>query len=166
MKHELPKWALRPAVFEDREALLDQLNKGTLRIKYSNRKTLKNWAWERGWATPWFGFEKKFVQKMLESEFNFHSAVTGCGIEILVPKSEFTIEEKKIAILDATYQNPEERCYLIEELREIRRAVEAGVVIRIGQDRVIKSWQQFYGWAHERYHILEDGCDKWIGDDS
>lgn len=30
----------------------------------------------------------------------------------------------------------------------------------------MRSWQQFYTWAHGRYHMLEDGYDTWIGDDS
>ena len=50
--------------------------------------------------------------------------------------------------------------------REIRRAVEAGVVVKVeGTQTVLKTWQSFYDWAHGRYHMLEDGYDSWIGDD-
>jgi hypothetical protein len=57
--------------------------------------------------------------------------------------------------------------WLVEELREIRRAVEAGVVVKVeGTQTVLKTWQGFYDWAHGRYHMLEDGYDSWIGDDN
>jgi hypothetical protein len=56
---------------------------------------------------------------------------------------------------------------LVDELRKIRRLVEAGVVVKIeGTETVLKNWQDFYTWAHGRYYRLEDGYDKWIGDDS
>lgn len=55
---------------------------------------------------------------------------------------------------------------LVEELRAIRRAVEAGVVVYIAGEQPLSNWQQFYRWAHGRYHMLEDGYDKWIGDDA
>jgi hypothetical protein len=48
---------------------------------------------------------------------------------------------------------------LVEELRVIRRAVEAGFVVEL------RTWQGFYSWAHGRYHALEDGYDSWIGSD-
>ena len=56
---------------------------------------------------------------------------------------------------------------LVEELRKIRRLVEAGVTVKIeGTQTVLSTWQRFYTWAHERYRALEDGYDSWIGDDS
>lgn len=56
---------------------------------------------------------------------------------------------------------------LVEKLRQIRRRVEAGVTVKIeGTETVLNSWQSFYTWAHGNYHALEDGYDKWIGDDS
>ncbi len=54
---------------------------------------------------------------------------------------------------------------LVEELRKIRRAVEAGSVVQIEGGETLRTWQEFYAWAHGRYHMLEDGCDAWIGDD-
>jgi len=57
--------------------------------------------------------------------------------------------------------------WLVEELREIRRAVEAGVVVKVEETQtVLTTWQSFYDWAHGRYHMLEDGYDGWIGDDA
>lgn len=56
---------------------------------------------------------------------------------------------------------------LVEELRQIRRRVESGVKVKIeGTPVVLDTWSSFYSWAHGRYHMLEDGYDKWIGDDS
>lgn len=53
---------------------------------------------------------------------------------------------------------------LVEELRGLRRAVEAGVVVTVG-GATLTTWQEFYAWAHGRYHALEEGADSWIGDD-
>jgi hypothetical protein len=56
---------------------------------------------------------------------------------------------------------------LVEALRDIRRRVEAGVTVRIeGTETVLTEWGNFYEWAHGRYHALEDGYDRWIGDDN
>lgn len=54
---------------------------------------------------------------------------------------------------------------LVEELRRIRRTVEAGVAVEVEGGPVLKTWAEFYQWAHQRYHMLEDGWDQWIGDD-
>lgn len=55
---------------------------------------------------------------------------------------------------------------LVEELRDIRRAVEAGVVVEVENTKKLRSFNSFYTWAHGRYHALEDGYDSWIGDDN
>jgi hypothetical protein len=55
---------------------------------------------------------------------------------------------------------------LVDKLRTIRSAVEAGVVVEVEVDGVtLTNFAEFYAWAHGRYHMLEDGYDKWIGDD-
>jgi hypothetical protein len=54
---------------------------------------------------------------------------------------------------------------LVEALREIRRAVEAGAAVQVEGGPALRTWQEFYDWAHGRYHTLEDGYDHWIGDD-
>jgi len=33
------------------------------------------------------------------------------------------------------------------------------------EGRKLSHWGAFYTWAHERYPGLEDGYDRWIGDD-
>ncbi|HET8798916.1 MAG TPA: hypothetical protein VFO89_14580, partial [Thermoanaerobaculia bacterium] len=60
---------------------------------------------------------------------------------------------------------PDQWGLLVEMLREIRRAVEAGVVVRVEEGVELRDWQSFYNWAHGRYHALEDGSDAWIGHD-
>lgn len=83
-----------------------------------------------------------------------------------------TISVEKLRDLDALYDarspsgRPTDWGTLVEALREIRRSVEAGVKVKIeGTDTILTTWQDFYAWAHGRYHALEDGYDKWIGDD-
>lgn len=55
---------------------------------------------------------------------------------------------------------------LVGVLREIRRAVEAGVAATVEGTQTIRTWQGYYNWAHGRYHMLEDGHDHFIGDDA
>ncbi len=113
---------------------------------------------------------------MLESEENFERAINESGIAIHIPKQDHVISVEKLRGLDALYEaredtgglgpRPTRWGRLVEELRAIRRAVEAGVVVKIeGTQTVLKTWQRFYDWAHGRYHMLEDGYDSWIGDD-
>lgn len=81
------------------------------------------------------------------------------------------ISTEKLRSLDAMYAarspsgQPTSWRDLVEELREIRRAVEAGAVVQVEGEGTLATWQEFYDWAHGRYHALEDGCDPWIGDD-
>lgn len=91
--------------------------------------------------------------------------------------SEYVLTAKMLSELDELYEgkkDPGSRVHdtsgwriLVEELRRIRRLVEAGTRVRIGEtDQVLSSWQGFYTWAHGRYYLLEEGSDSWIGDDS
>jgi hypothetical protein len=104
------------------------------------------------------------------------------AIPIAIP-TEAKVNEKEVILtverlkeLDALYEETEERGALghrptrwgdlVAALRQIRRLVEAGVLVKIeGTPTVLNSWQSFYAWAHGRYHALEDGYDRWIGDD-
>ena len=109
---------------------------------------------------------------MLENQQNFELAVEKSGIEIQIPRQDYLLSSERLRELDGLYEErgpdgrPNSWGILVEELREIRRAVEAGVVINIECERAIRSWQNFYDWAHGRYHMLEDGFDQWIGDDN
>ena len=87
------------------------------------------------------------------------------------PKQERIITAEELNKLDQLYAarspsgRPTDWGTLVAELRSIRRAVEADVLVKIEGGQTLRSWQGFYDWAHGRYHMLEDGYDQWIGDD-
>lgn len=85
---------------------------------------------------------------------------------------EHMVSTEELRELDELYEarSPSGRstCWytLVEELRKIRRKIEAGDVVQIEGVATLRTWTEFYNWAHGRYHMLEDGCDAWIGDDN
>ncbi|MBI5933937.1 MAG: hypothetical protein HY867_09535 [Chloroflexi bacterium] len=92
-------------------------------------------------------------------------------------EKEYIITVEMLKELDELYENTEDITpqlkrhpdwgILVEELRDIRRRIEAGVTVRIeGTDTALTDWSGFYEWAHGRYHALEDGYDRWIGDNN
>lgn len=167
----IPTWALQTLTPEDQNLAKDAHQQGKLQINWPNTNALRNWAKQQNWPNPFFGFEQAFITKMLETKENFELAIQKSGIEMQVLRRDYTISAEKIRELDSLYEDraetgrPNQWGTLVEELRQIRRAVEAGVVIQIEGENLILNWQNFYGWAHGRYHMLEDGYDKWIGDD-
>ena len=93
--------------------------------------------------------------------------------DICQPPKEHLLTAETLKELDGLYESrsstgrPDAWGRLVEELRAIRRLVEAGVPVKIeGTPTVLTTWTQFYSWAHGRYHMLEDGYDSWIGDDN
>jgi hypothetical protein len=172
MNKQIPAWALRAATAEDHGCAQEAHRHGNIHITWPNAKVVRIWAKHQGWPTPWFGFEAAFIATMLETKTNFELAIKKSGIEIHVPRQDYMLSAAKIRELDALYAQrsssgrPNGWGSLVEELRAIRRAVEAGVVVTIEGEQPLLSWQHFYHWAHGRYHMLEDGYDKWIGDDS
>jgi hypothetical protein len=171
MKKDIPAWAMKTAKAEDYGSVQDSHSRGTMQIKWPDRKALRQWTKLQAWPTPWFGFETAFLAKMFASQMNFTQAINESGIEIHIPQREYTLSFAQLEELDSSYAQrspsgqPDGWGFLVEELREIRRAVEAGVVVQVEDGPRIQTWQEFYGWAHGRYHMLEDGYDKWIGDD-
>lgn len=171
MKKDIPAWAVRRVTAEDYAIVQDSHSRGTMQIQWPDRKVLRHWTKLQAWPTPRFGFETAFLAKMFESQMNFTQAIDESGIEIHVPQREYTLSVAELKELDSLYQErsssgrPVSWGFLVEELREIRRAVEAGVVVQVEDGPRIQTWQEFYEWAHGRYHMLEDGYDKWIGDD-
>ena len=85
--------------------------------------------------------------------------------------NEHMVSTEELSALDAMYAarspsgRPTSWHALVEELRQIRRLVEAGTVVQVEGVATLRTWSEFYAWAHGRYHMLEDGCDPWIGDD-
>jgi hypothetical protein len=83
----------------------------------------------------------------------------------------FTLTTARLKELDALYAGcsasgqPDGWGALVDELRALPRAVEAGVRIQVENGPALHTWPAFYDWAHGRYHMLEDGYDRWLGDD-
>ncbi len=77
----------------------------------------------------------------------------------------------KLAAFDALYAarsregRPTSWGDLVEALRTVRRTIESGVTVQVEGGPALRTWEEFYAWAHGRYHMLEDGYDHWIGDD-
>ena len=171
MKIAIPAWAMRRAEAEDYGVARDMQRQGTLQIQWPNLNGLRAWSKLQGWPTPWFGFEAAFLAKLFDSQMNFVQAISESGIELQILQPAYTLLVERLRELDALYEErspsgqPVRWRILVEELREIRRAVEAGVVIQVEGGPAMRSWQGFYEWAHGRYHMLEDGSDNWIGDD-
>lgn len=172
MKTQLPTWAMRPATPEDRELAHRARSRGTMLVEWPDMKILRAWARDHSWPAPRFGFENAFVAKMLETDEAFTEALTDAGVGLRIPQTEYVLSVEELKVLDALYEErspdgrPTSWGSLVDALREIRRGVEAGVTVKIeGTDTVLATWQGFYEWAHGRYHMLEDGYDKWIGDD-
>lgn len=172
MKPDIPTWAMRKAEAGDRVPVGDSLGRGTARIDWPDRDLLRAWARRMGWRTPLFDFEKAFLARMMEDDASFEAALRESGVGIRIPRQDSVISAAALAELDARYEarsptgRPTDWGLLVESLREIRRAVEAGVEVQVAGGPDLRSWQGFYDWAHGRYHMLEDGSDRWIGDDS
>ena len=159
-----PDWAYRSAKADEREDTLQAHRAGSMRTNWEEADNLKGWARQQGWPNPWRNFEAKFYETMLASDDNFALAVTKSKLKISIPKKEHTITAADLAGYDAQYADPQSWRWLVEDLREVRRAVEAGVVIHV-EDKKLNSFESFYSWAHGRYHALEEGADEWIGMD-
>ena len=77
----------------------------------------------------------------------------------------------KLLALDALYAertasgHPNGWGPLVARLRELRRAIEAGEGVQIAGGPTLLSVLDFHTWAYERYKLLEEGYDSWIGDD-
>lgn len=172
MKADIPEWALRTATPEDQGFAREAQSLGRLRVRWPDLTALRSWARQRGWPVPWVGFKEAFLARMLGSREDFETALKESGIEVSIPRRDYTISKEKLAELDALYEQrstsgrPIGWGTLVEELRQIRRAVEAGVVVSVEGAQGLRTWQDFYNWAHGRYHALEDGYDSWIGDDA
>jgi hypothetical protein len=161
---------MRPATAQDRELAAAARARDALRIKWPEKKALTRWAKAQGWPGSWFDYQGAFEKKMLESDALFALALAESGIEVQVPKERYAYPDAELKELDELYDErgdtgrPTSWGLLVAGLRDIRRAVEAGVVVEVDGHR-LTSFSSFYSWAHGRYHMLEDGYDSWIGDD-
>jgi hypothetical protein len=171
MTSTTPDWAMRPVEVEDRENMSSLLRRGLVKITWPEISKLKRWAREHHWATPWFGFKETFIRQMLESDSKFLMGLNNSGIRVSVPKKQVDFDAYQLRDLDELYKardddgRPGNWNQLVRELRDLRHAIEAGVALKVDATHTLRSWQDFYTWAHSRYPGLEDGCDSWIGDD-
>jgi hypothetical protein len=174
MKQDIPTWARQPVTPEEHDVASIQraYDQGSAQIQLPDGKALKEWARSHGWPTPWFGFQAAFIAKMFENQESFGLALRESGLQIFIPIREHTLSIERLKELDALYAErsssgqPVGWGSLVEQLRAIRRLVEAGIKVKIeGTEIVLATWSNFYEWAHGRYHMLEDGYDHWIGDD-
>lgn len=162
---KLPEWALRTADYRDRVAAAEARRLGVLEETWDGSQSQRSWAKKHGWPTPWLGFSKAFLDKMFESDDTYCLALQAPGLRLRIPKSSHTLTAQELAQFDEAYASRSWR-WLVESLREIRRAVEAGVVVEV-DGTSLRSFDSFYQWAHGRYHALEDDVTTgWIGDDS
>lgn len=159
-----PDWAYRPVAPTEREAAEQAHKKGTMRTNWHEAGSLKSWARRQGWPTSWLKLESKFYETMLANDANFALALSTSGLKIRIPKAEHTLTAADLRRFDAHSKDPQKWSWLVEELREVRRAIEVGVVVNV-EDQQLTSFDSFYRWAHGRYHMLEDGADEWIGMD-
>ena len=166
MSSHCPDWALREAEAGDLASVQRLGSQIDVLTHWPESKILRKWAGQQGWRALFFFFRSAFMAQMLESEAKFDRAIRHSGIRIRLPKAEHLFSARELKNLDELYAERAHWNLLVQELREIRRAAEAGVVITIGSESPIRDWQSFYTWAHRRYPKLEEGADHWIGDDN
>lgn len=161
----IPDWALRSAGPGDRAEVSGARKKNQLVTNWHDVPGLRKWARSKRWRTAWLTFQSAFFDKMLENDDNFAMVLAETNLTLRIPIEAYTLDPKQISEFDALYESGYFRL-LVDELREVRRAVEAGVTVYAG-DVKMTSFQSFYSWAHGRYYALEDDTNSsWIGDDS
>ena len=165
MAMEIPDWALRRAGPSDRLDVQKAVKRNRLVYNWYEVPNLKQWARSQGWPTPWLTFSSKFLETMLANDENYALVLSQTDLVFQIPKKEYSIDDSKVAEFDKLYQD-REFSELVDELRDIRRAVYAGVKVLVDGRKLMGS-SSFYNWAHGRYYLLEDDPNSgWIGDDS
>ena len=96
MKNDIPSWALTAVTSKEQGFAKEAHRQGRMQIKWPDINALRSWAKQQGWPTPLFGFEKAFIAKILETEENFDLAIEKSGIEIIVPRKNYTISGERI----------------------------------------------------------------------
>lgn len=185
----IPSWALRQAGSGDWRVAAEAHRRDVLEINWNrpgNRFAPRlgppilpgpplEWAKAQGWRLPWLGRfldpSGTFLDAALVSEERFERTLRESGAVFFVPRQEYVLGAAELRKLDALYAardgetgRPDRWGELVAELRDLRRAVEAGVEVEV-EGRRLRSFSAFYDWAHGRFHALEDGYDAWIGDD-
>jgi hypothetical protein len=160
----LPTWAIENATVEDRERVVAAQRDDTLQIQWPATTGIRGWAKEQGWSSSWFSFESRFMKRILANDADFALAINESGIALTIPKQIATISDERLQELDAEYANRQVWWALVASLREIRRMIEMDIDVAM-DGRIFKEVGSFLTWAHQRYPMLEEGYDSWIGDD-
>lgn len=160
---DLPSWAVRQSTSIDWQAAKKAYEAGTAKIEIRNHATLRQWMKGKGWKTPWIFLQQSFIKQLFANDKNYRTVLQDRIINLLIPRKTVSLSEKQLKEIDESYE-AKSWSYVVEALREIRRVVEAGVVVNT-EGKSLKSWNDWYSWAHARYGLLEEGSDKWIGDD-
>ena len=174
MKIDLPRWAIKKASQNDYKFTETAYRNGSCRLIWPIGNTIRIWAKQQGWPTSWMFFKTRFIKKVFENESNFALALQQSGLIIMIPLESYQYPESELKIMDKWYNNrkdmdelgmrPIDWGFLVESLREIRRATEAGVKIDI-DNQTLASTSDFFTWANSRYPLLAEGNDSWYGDD-
>jgi hypothetical protein len=171
MNAAIPDWALRRAEPGDLDEARVAHRRGRLRVTWPPTRELRAWSQRHGWPTPWFGFESAFLSELLASPDTFALGLRDSGVGLHLPLKTHPLPAERLREFDALYEErdpygrPVGWGMLVAELRDVRRAVDAGVVVEVEGGPALRSGQGFYAWAHGRYHMLEDGADDWVGVD-
>lgn len=158
----LPNWALEKAGPHDRVRAKEAYEKETGRFTVPNRVSLKDWMKAQGWKRSWISLEGSFYKQCFQDDSLFQLALKEEMVDIWIPKEVCQISVADLASMDKDY-DAQDWSTAAAKLRDIRRAIDAGVIIEIdGQS--FKSSGSFYTWTHQRYHALEEISNEWMMD--
>lgn len=159
----LPNWALEKAGPHDRVRAKEARQKDTGRFTLPNRVSLKEWMKARGWKRSWISPEGSFYKQCFQDDTLFQLVLKEKMVDIWIPKQSHRISEADLAAINRDYE-AQDWSATAAQLRDIRRALGAGVIIEIdGQS--FKSSGSFYTWVHQRYHALEGISNEWMTDE-
>lgn len=161
---------MRPASGADRERAAAAHRAGTLVVDWPPRKALRAWARDHDWPAPRIHFDGAFFRKLFESDETFALGLADSGLGLRLPVERHRVSLEDLLDFDAAYESlggngrPDRWGELVARLRGLRRAIEAGIEVEVG-NHVFHHVGSFLIWAHARYGALEEGYDSWIGDD-
>jgi hypothetical protein len=158
----LPNWALEKAGPNDRVRSKAAYQQKTGRFTVPNRVSLKDWMLARGWKRSWLSPEGSFYKQCFQDDVLFQLALKDQMIDIWIPKAMHQVSAANLAAIDEDYQQKDWSA-AVAQLRDIRRAIDAGITIELDGQTFISSGA-FYTWAHQRYHVLEEISNDWMMD--
>ena len=71
---------------EDRLLTIEAFKEGLINVNLNvGGQSTRNWAREKHWPAPWFGFKKTFIRKMLENDETFTEVLESGNVEVWIP---------------------------------------------------------------------------------